>query len=227
VASVPLLAGTRLGSPAMLSAVARPRPPVAALAMVADHVEDISEEAIDELVRQEVEACFAGLETALANGDEKAALALIESQGRQVMGNVLAQLEDDGKLLSSSLSKRIEELATNEKVELLKRYDEQLAGLQEDMAADRETIRAEMQQLERLNQEYQSLQAGGGVNLNRDKIAGGLAFVVGLTAAGSAANEALKMAVGVGGEPLTIITNVALGAAGIGYYYVRTSKPKQ
>jgi hypothetical protein len=95
------------------------------------------------------------------------------------------------------------------------------------MAADRETIRAEMQQLERLNQEYQSLQAGGGVNLNRDKIAGGLAFVVGLTAAGSAANEALKMAVGVGGEPLTIITNVALGAAGIGYYYVRTSKPKQ
>jgi hypothetical protein len=134
VASVPLLAGTRLGSPAMLSAVARPRPPVAALAMVADHVEDISEEAIDELVRQEVEACFAGLETALANGDEKAALALIESQGRQVMGNVLAQLEDDGKLLSSSLSKRIEELATNEKVELLKRYDEQCARAFHDLA---------------------------------------------------------------------------------------------
>jgi len=227
--SLPLLAASRVGCPAFGLAVARPRPPVSALTsitMVAGKVEEVSEDEIDELVRREVEACFAGLETALANGDEKAALSLIESQGKQVMGNVLAQLEDDGQLLSSSLSKRIEELAKDEKVELLKRYDEQLAGLQQDMAADRQTIRAEMEQLQRLNDEYKSLQKGGGISLNRDKIAGGLAFVVGLTAAGSAANEGLKMAFGVGGEPLTVVLNLGLGAAGIGYYFVRTSKGK-
>ena len=99
-----------------------------------------------------------------------------------------------------------------------------LAGLQETMAADRATIREEMEALEQLNKEYLDLQKGG-VSLNRDKIAGGLAFIVGLTAAGSALNEAAKMAFSSGGgDPLLIGLNLVLGGVGIGYYFVRTKK---
>jgi len=91
------------------------------------------------------------------------------------------------------------------------------------MAADRATIRDEMAALQQLEQEYQELQSGG-VSLNRDRIAGGLAFIVGLTSLGSALNEMLKIAFGIEADVLAIGLNLALGAAGIGYYFVRTSK---
>ena len=89
--------------------------------------DEIDEAAIDALVRREVEAAFAGLEEALNSGDEKAALALIQSQGKEVLGNVLSQLEDDGQLLSSTIATRIEELTTTSKADVMRRYDNECA----------------------------------------------------------------------------------------------------
>mgnify|MGYP004359681119 CR=1 FL=1 len=77
-----------------------------------------------------------------------------------------------------------------------------------------------MAALEQLNKEYQELQGLGG--LNRDKIVGGLAFVVGLVGLSAAVNEALKIALGAGGDGLTVGLNTMLAVAGIGYYKVRT-----
>ena len=88
-------------------------------------VEDpLDEAALEALVRREVEAAFAGMETTLASGDEQAALALIQSQGDEVMNSVLSELEDNGQLLSSKLSARVEELARSKQTEMLKKYDE-------------------------------------------------------------------------------------------------------
>lgn len=92
------------------------------------------------------------------------------------------------------------------------------------MAADRATIRREMAALEQLEEEYSSLKGLGGLAANRDKLVGGLAFVVGLVGLSAAANEALKLALGAGGDGLTVGLNAALAAAGIGYYKVRTGR---
>ena len=105
--------------------------PVAAMTADKDAADamDDEEAELDALVRAEVEACFAGLEEALATGDEKAALAVIQTQGKQVLSNVLTQMEDDGKLLSSTLAARVEEIATEERTEMLKRYDAQCVAM--------------------------------------------------------------------------------------------------
>jgi hypothetical protein len=112
--------------------------------------DDETDAVIDALVRAEVEACFAGLEEALATGDEKAALALIESQGKQVLGNVLTQLEEDGQLLSSQISAKVEALATDRRVEMLKAYDSQCAAR---ARADRDRLPRERAQEEGLTRQ--------------------------------------------------------------------------
>lgn len=90
------------------------------------------------------------------------------------------------------------------------------------MATDRATIQQERVALEKLEREYRELAQGGLGGINRDKLVGGLAFVVGLVGAGAAANEGLKIALGAGGDGLTVALNAGLAAAGIGYYFVRT-----
>ena len=110
--------------PVIRPAVARPAVRMVAPAEEAPPADDV-DAALDALVRAEVEACFAGMEEALASGDEQKALALIQTQGKQVLSNVLSQLEDEGQLLSSQLSSRVEELATDQRTEMLKKYDAQ------------------------------------------------------------------------------------------------------
>lgn len=90
------------------------------------------------------------------------------------------------------------------------------------MAEDRATIQREMVAIGELEQQYNALQGLGGLSADRDKLVGGLAFVVGLVGAGAAANEALKIALGAGGDGVTVGLNAALAAAGVGYYKVRT-----
>jgi len=192
--------------------------------MEEEETAQVNEDELEELVRKEVEACFAGLETALATGDEEAALALIQTQGKQVLNNVLEQLDSEGKLLSNTLSERLEELASTQRVDMLKKFDEELAGLQQTMAEDRETIRQEMQALEQLNEDYKALQSGGGISFNRDKIVASISFVAGISGLGAAINEALKIALGAGGDATTIVLNLGLGAGGIGYYFVRNAQ---
>ena len=177
---------------------------------------------LDALVRQEVEAAFAGLEETLASGDEQEALALIQSQGKEVLENVLQKLEDDGQLLSANLATRVEALAKETRVQILKDYDERLGTLQVSMADQRATLRDEMVQLEALNKEYKALTTGGGGGVfNRDRIVSSMALLVGLVGVGAALNEGLRIALTGTGDPLTIGLNLALGGAGVGYHLVR------
>ena len=137
------------------------RASLAAIAASEPAADPLGDEALDALVRAEVEAAFAGLEASLASGDEAAALAIIQTQGKEVLGNVLQKLENDGQLLSATISDRIEALAGDQSTELLKRYDEKLSGIQASMNSERVNIRTEIEQLEQLNREYQDLQVRG------------------------------------------------------------------
>jgi hypothetical protein len=178
---------------------------------------EVSEDdALDQLVRQEVEAAFAGLEESLSSGDDDAAIALIQSQGKNILGNVLAKLEEEGTLLSSTLSSQIEELASTRQVELLKKYNAQLDEIEQSMTTERVNIRTEMAQLESLNRDLADLRSGGGGSgFSRDKIVSGVALLVGLTGVGAALNEALRLALGAGGDMTTLGLNAVLGAAGV------------
>lgn len=179
---------------------------------------NLDDAALDALIREEVEAAFAGLEETLAGEDDDAALALIQNQGRQVLNNVMEKLEDEGALLSSTLAERIESSMSDQKIELLKKYDEQLGELQNTMNAERANLRAEMEQLQALNKELTELQGPG---ISRDRIVSGIALLVGLSGVGAALNEALKIAFSAGGDVATLGLNGALGIAGVLYHFQR------
>jgi len=177
----------------------------------------------DELVRQEVEAAFAGLEESLASGDDEKALALIQSQGKTVLSNVLQRMEEEGELLSATLSTRIEEIASAKTKDVLDRYDSQLGGLQAEVATERVKLRAEMENLETLNREYQDLIAGkDGTSLSsKDKIISAVALLAGVTYLGAAITETLRIVSTGTGDVLTVGLNGALGAVGVGYHIYR------
>ena len=190
-----------------------------------DVAADSNDSAMDELIRQEIEAAFAGLEESLADGDDEKAIALIQEQGKTVLGKVLARMEEEGSLLSASLSSQVEELAATQTTEMLKRYEEKIGGLQAEMANERMKLRSELENLQTLNKEYEELMAGGGGSgFSKDKLVQGAAFLVGLSGVGAAVNELLKLALGAGGDLGTLGANSILGLVGVGYYAYRKNK---
>jgi len=181
---------------------------------------------MDELIRQEVLAAFSGLEETLADGDDDQAISLIQSQGKTVLANVLARLEDEGQLLSSQLSTRIEELAEDQTSQLLAKYEERLGKLQAANQQARSELRSELDNLQSLSKEYDELMASGiGAGFSRQGFVAGAAFLVGLSGVGAALNEALRMGLGAGGDLPTLGANAVLGLAGVGYY-LRTKQGK-
>ena len=65
-------------------------------------------------------------------------------------------------------------------------------------------------------------QGAGGLTLNRNKIVGGLAFLVGLTGLGAGINEALKFAFSTpSADAFALVANLLLGAAGLYVYFSR------
>ena len=199
-------------------AVSRAATPCRRPTMQAPRLDDAAEAALDALVRQEIESAFAGLEESLAAGDDDALEQLIRDQGKVVLDNVMRNLEDEGDLLSSQLAEQIEAKMRNEKIELLKKCDEQLGELQVTMNAERQNLRKEMENLKALNAELTSLQGPG---ISRDKIVSGIALLVGLSGVGAAVNEALKLALGANGDVATLSLNSALGVAGVLYHLQR------
>jgi hypothetical protein len=182
----------------------------------------VDEEELDKLVRAEIEAAFAGLEEKFANGEDEEAIKIIQSQGAGVLSSVLEKLDEDGKLLSGQLASKIEALATDESALLLERYSQEIDETRQKMDAERLSIRAEVERLEELNKELQSLQGVGGLSLNKDKIVGGLAFLVGLTGIGAAINEGLKFGFGLASaDVFALVANLLLGAAGMYVYFTR------
>ena len=183
-----------------------------------------ADDAMDELIRQEIEAAFAGLEESFANGEDDQALELIQSQGKQVLGKVLARLEEDGQLLSAQLTERLESLASDQTMEMMKRQEERLGKLQEANLQARDDLRSELQNLQTLSKDYEELKAsglGGSSAFSRNSIVSGAAFLVGISGVGAAANEGLAMALGAGGDLPTLASNALLGAAGVGYHLYR------
>ena len=105
---------------------------------------------------------------------------------------------------------------------LLERYSQEIDETRQKMDAERLSIRAEVERLEELNKELQSLQGVGGLSLNKDKIVGGLAFLVGLTGIGAAINEGLKFGFGLASaDVFALVANLLLGAAGMYVYFTR------
>jgi len=211
-----VLTPTRLGG-----VTSRPRPPLT-MAALEDKGTDELDATIDALVRSEVEAAFATIDTQNLDPDDDEAIQMIEAKGREVMQSVLEKLEADGELLSSSLTSQIEKLSMTRQKQLLAEWDESTAKLQRQMFEERQTIRDEMARLTELNDEYKLAKSGGG-GLGRDAIVGGISFIVGLTYVSAALNEVLKVATGGGNDasPATIAINAALGVAGVGYYFYR------
>jgi len=188
---------------------------------------DLDDDAdFDELVRQEVQAAFAGLEESLSSGDDEKALEQIRTQGKTVLANVLKRMEDEGQLLSATLSTQLEELASEQTSALLERYEEGIAAQQAEVAAELLKLRAEMENLEALNKEYQDLVKGGGGMSSKDKIISAIALIAGVTYLGAAITESLKIVLDSGGDPLTAGLNGALGVVGVGYHFQRESKSK-
>ena len=118
----------------------------------------VDEEELDKLVRAEIEAAFAGLEEKFANGEDEEAIKIIQSQGAGVLSAVLDKLDEDGKLLSGQLANKIEQLAADESAQMVERYEREIDETRQKMDADRLAIRAEVERLEELNKELQSLQ---------------------------------------------------------------------
>jgi hypothetical protein len=194
-----------------------------ALVMVASSqtaTEAISEpdDDMDALIKREVLAAFAGLEESFAAGDDDKALELIQTQGKTVLASVLSRLEDEGQLLSSKLSARLEQLADEQTAEMLKKYEDRLSSLQVANEQARTELRNELQNLQTLSKEYDELMANKAGSFSRKTFVGGAAFLVGLSGVGAALNEGLKMALGAGGDVPTLAANGVLGIAGVLYY---------
>lgn len=187
--------------------------------------ETAADDQMDELIREEIIKAFAGLEESLSNGEDERAIELIQTQGKTILTNVLARMEEDGQLLSASLSEKVEKLAEDQTADLLSAYEERLATLQTANNQARRDLRAEMDNLKALSDEYDELMASSATSgISRDTIVEGALFLVGLTGVGAALNEGLRLALGAGGDLPTLVVNALLGAAGVGVYFQRKSK---
>lgn len=178
------------------------------------------DDAMDELIRQEIEAAFADLATFDGSDDE--AIELIRSQGKTVFSKVLARMEEEGTLLSATLSKRVENLASEQTAEMLERYEARISEVRVENERARQALREELNNLQALSDEYDELVASGpGSGFSRDGFVSGAAFLVGLSGVGAACNEGLQMLLGVGGDGATLAANAVLGLGGVGYYFQR------
>ena len=196
-------------------------PPV--MVMAESQAADVEDDKFDAMIREEIEKAFEGLEESIARGDEDQAIDLIQSQGKEVLANVLSRMEEDGTLLSASLAERVERLAGDQTQALLGRYDAEAEAIAQEMDAARTSLRTEVDNLESLNRQYQELlgskSSSGG--FNKDSIVAGIAFLAGLAYGGAAVQDALKLALGLGGDPFQVVICGILGAGGIGYYVYR------
>lgn len=192
--------------------------PIAMAEPIIEGTPSDSDDDLDAMIRREVEAAFAGLEDSLAAEGEEG-VALIQSQTKLIMDNVLQKFDQDQMQLSSALDEKVQALAAKKRVELMKKYDARLGEMQQAMVSDRENLRTEMAKLESLQTELKELQSGGGIN--RDKVVSGIALLVGLTGVGAALNEVLKFILGAGGDVGALGLNTLLGVAGIFYHLQR------
>ena len=215
-----------VGTAAQAMAAASRMRPVMVMAESESQAADIEDDKFDAMIREEIEKAFAGLEESLTRGGDDEAIVLIQSQGKEVLANVLSRMEEDGTLLSASIADRVEQLAGDQTQALLERYEAKTAAIAQEMNAARTSLRNEVDNLEMLNRQYQELlgskSSGGG--FNKDSIVAGIAFLAGLAYGGAAVQDALKLALGMGGDPFQVVICGALGAGGIGYYVYRKQK---
>lgn len=125
-------------------------------AQVACSVPESPDAALDELIRREVESAFAELDASdgLTEEEEGELDALIEAKGDMVLRNVLNKLESDGDQLAATLQRQVASYTKERQVEMLRKFDEDAAKVQREMAADREAMRAEVNKLSSLQSEY-------------------------------------------------------------------------
>ena len=157
--SAPLLvtlSGLSFG-PAVRPRGLRPAPATAlrSATHISCSVPESPDAAIDELIRREVETAFAELDArnGLTEEEEGELDAIIEAKGDLVLRNVLDKLESDGDQLAASLQRQVTSYTKERQVEMLRKFDEDAAKVQLEMAADREAMRAEVTKLSTLQSE--------------------------------------------------------------------------
>ena len=157
--SAPLLvtlSGLSFG-PAVRPRGLRPAPATAlrSATHISCSVPESPDAAIDELIRREVETAFAELDArnGLTEEEEGELDAIIEAKGDLVLRNVLDKLESDGDQLAASLQRQVTSYTKERQVEMLRKFDEEAAKVQLEMAADREAMRAEVTKLSTLQSE--------------------------------------------------------------------------
>jgi len=176
--------------------------------------------ALDELIRREVEAAFAGIDLESEGELDQ----LIAEKGDAVMRSVLNKLESDGEQLAATLEDQVAAYTKEQQLAMLRKFDEDAAVVQAEMQADRQMIRGDLTSLVNLQKELDQLQGGKGGGLNRNSVVGGISFIAGLLYLGNAVNEGLRLAFGDDGSVGTFALNSGLALLGIGYYFYKKSQ---
>jgi len=229
--SAPLLvtlSGLSFG-PAVRPRGLRPAPATAlrSATHISCSVPESPDAAIDELIRREVETAFAELDArnGLTEEEEGELDAIIEAKGDLVLRNVLDKLESDGDQLAASLQRQVTSYTKERQVEMLRKFDEEAAKVQLEMAADREAMRAEVTKLSTLQSELEALQREGGGGFSKNSVVGGIALLAGLAYLGTAVNEGLRLAFGDDGSVVTFGLNTGFALLGVGYHFYKKAQP--
>ena len=82
--------------------------------------------ALDELIRREVEAAFAGIDLESEGELDQ----LIAEKGDAVMRSVLNKLESDGEQLAATLEDQVAAYTKEQQLAMLRKFDEDAAGVQ-------------------------------------------------------------------------------------------------
>ena len=183
-------------------------------------VPDSADAALDELIRREVAAAFEGIDLESEGELDQ----LIADKGDAVMRSVLSKLDSDGEQLAATLEEQVAAYTREQRLEMLKKFDEDAAKVQAEMNADRQMIRGDLTRLVSLQKELDQLQGEAGGKLTKNSIVGGISFIAGLLYLGNAVNEGLRLMFGDDGSVGNFALNAGLALLGIGYYFFKKSQ---
>ena len=124
----------------------------------------------------------------------------------------------------ATLEEQVAAYTREQRLEMLKKFDEDAAKVQAEMNADRQMIRGDLTRLVSLQKELDQLQGEAGGKLTKNSIVGGISFIAGLLYLGNAVNEGLRLMFGDDGSVGNFAVNAGLALLGIGYYFFKKSQ---
>ena len=201
------------------------RRPRSALAACDHPASALDDEALDRLIKSELEAAFEGMK--VDTEDDEEMLAVIQAQTDVVLSSVLSKLDADNDELRTKLNGQIESVAAQQREEVEAKYAEMQGKLRGEVDIARTVIREEAVRLKGLKQEYDELSKP---TFDRTTIVSGISFLAGAAYLSQSINLVLSIVLGAVDDPsmsgviLNAAINGVLGAVGVGYYFFRRSQ---